>query len=210
MSFSGHKVYGPKGIGALYVRHAPQVRLLAQIHGGGQERGLRGGTLPTHQIAAMGAAFEIAQSDRAAESERISGLRDRLWCGLQSLGSIHQNGDPRRCVAGILNVSFAGVDRESLIAELDDVAISAGSACSSSGFEPSHVLRALGCDEERVRSAIRFSIGRFTAVEEIDHTIAAVRRAVRRLRAMSPLWDSTTSTGTLELEGSASALREQV
>lgn len=189
MSFSAHKIYGPKGIGALYVRHRPKVRLEAQIHGGGHERGLRSGTLATHQIVGIGEALRIAGQEMAAESERIRRLRDRLWNGLCELGEVYPNGDLEHRVAGILNMSFHGVDSEALLLALKDIAISSGSACSSASGEPSYVLRALGRGEESARGAVRFSLGRFTTVEEIDYTIGRVSRAVLRLRELSPLWE---------------------
>lgn len=189
MSFSAHKLYGPKGVGALYVRRRPRVRLQPQIHGGGQERGLRAGTLATHQIAAMGEACSIAAQAMATEAKHIRRLRDRLWCGLGSIEAVYRNGHPRQTVAGILNVSFDGVAGESLLVALSDIAVSSGSACSSASSEPSHVLAAMGLRPALADSAIRFSMGRFTTVAEIDHTIAAVKGAVARLRELSPLWE---------------------
>ena len=190
LSLSAHKLYGPKGIGALYVRQHPnRVRLEPLLYGGGQERGLRAGTLPTHQIAAMGEAFRIAGEEMAAEQARIRALRDRLWQGLAALGEVELNGHPERNVAGILNVSFAGIAAEALLAALPEIAVATGSACTSAGNEPSHVLRAMGRDEFQARGAVRFSLGRFTTVEEIDYVIAAVSAAVNRLRELSPLWE---------------------
>lgn len=190
MSFSAHKVYGPKGIGALYVRHRPGLRLHAQLHGGGQERGLRAGTLATHQIVGMGAAFAIARETLAEESARLLKLRQRLWQGLENMPAVYLNGDPRQRVAGILNISFAYVDGEALLMELvEHIAVSSGSACASANLEPSHVLRAMGRSDELAHSAVRFSIGRFTQEQEIDRAIQLVRDAVSRLRALSPLWD---------------------
>ena len=190
LSLSAHKLYGPKGIGALYVRQRPnRVRLEPLLFGGGQERGLRAGTLPTHQIAAMGEAFRIAGADMADEQARIRELRDRLWQGLAGLGEVELNGHPGRNVAGILNVSFAGIAAEALLTALPEIAVATGSACTSAGNESSHVLRAMGRDEFQARGAVRFSLGRFTTVEEIDYVITAVRAAVRRLREISPLWE---------------------
>ncbi|MBS1220634.1 MAG: IscS subfamily cysteine desulfurase [Proteobacteria bacterium] len=190
LSLSAHKLYGPKGIGALYVRQRPnRVRLEPLLFGGGQERGLRAGTLPTHQIAAMGEAFRIAGEDMADEQARIRELRDRLWQGLAGLGEVELNGHPGRNVAGILNVSFAGIAAEALLTTLPEIAVATGSACTSAGNESSHVLRAMGRDEFQARGAVRFSLGRFTTIEEIDCAIAAVSAAVRRLRDLSPLWE---------------------
>ena len=188
MSFSAHKIYGPKGIGALYVRRRPKVRLEAQIHGGGHERGLRSGTLATHQIVGMGEAFRIARAEMA-DNARIRALRDRLWAGICDLGEIYLNGDRERRVAGILNVSFNFIEGEALIMALKDIAVSSGSACTSANPEPSHVLRALGLSDELAHSAIRFSLGRFTTDDEISRVIHAVRNAVVRLRELSPLWE---------------------
>jgi cysteine desulfurase len=190
LSLSAHKLYGPKGVGALYVRqHPSRVRLEPLLYGGGQERGLRAGTLPTHQIAAMGEAFRIAGEDMAAEQARIRELRDRLWQGLATLGDVELNGHPERNVAGILNVSFTGIAAEALLAALPEIAVATGSACTSASSEPSHVLRAMGRNAFRARGAVRFSPGRFTTVEEIDYAIAAVAAAVNRLREWSPLWE---------------------
>ncbi|KAB2927915.1 MAG: IscS subfamily cysteine desulfurase [Candidatus Contendobacter sp.] len=190
LSLSAHKLYGPKGIGALYIRQRPnRVRLEPLLYGGGQERGLRAGTLPTHQIAAMGEAFRIAGENMVVEQARIRELRDRLWQGLAGLGEVELNGHPERNVAGILNVSFVGIAAEALLAAMPEIAVATGSACTSAGGEPSHVLRAMGRDPFQARGAVRFSLGRFTTVEEIDHAIAAVRAAVNRLRELSPLWE---------------------
>ena len=189
MSFSAHKIYGPKGIGALYVRRKPRVRLEAQMHGGGQERGMRSGTLATHQIVGMGEAFRIAGEEMAAENERILGLRNRLWDGLKDMEEVYLNGDLEQRVAGNLNVSFNFVEGESLIMALKNIAVSSGSACTSASLEPSYVLRALGRNDELAHSSIRFTIGRYTTVEEIDYTIDLVREAVGKLRDLSPLWD---------------------
>lgn len=189
MSLSAHKVYGPKGIGALYVRRKPRVRLEAQIHGGGHERGLRSGTLPVHQIVGMGEAFRIAGAELAAESAHILALRERLWVGLREIPEVYVNGDLTRRVPGNLNVSFAFVEGESLIMALRDIAVSSGSACTSASLEPSYVLRALGRPDELAHSSIRFSVGRYTTEAEIDATIELVRAAVGRLRELSPLWE---------------------
>lgn len=189
MSFSAHKVYGPKGIGALYVRRKPRVRLEAQIHGGGHERGMRSGTLPTHQIAGMGEACRIAREEMKEEGERIQALRNRLWEGLKSIEAAHLNGSLEQRVSGNLNVSFAYVEGESLIMALKDLALSSGSACTSASLEPSYVLRALGLEDELAHSSLRFSIGRFTTQEDVDYTIEKVRSAVAKLRELSPLWD---------------------
>ncbi len=189
MSFSGHKIYGPKGIGALYVRRKPRVRLEAQMHGGGHERGLRSGTLATHQIVGMGEAFRIAKAEMPTEIERIRMLRDRLYAGLQDIEEVYVNGDMERRVAGLLNISFNFIEGESLIMALRDIAVSSGSACTSASLEPSYVLRALGRNDELAHSSIRFTIGRYTTVEEVDYTIELVRSAVTKLRDLSPLWD---------------------
>ena len=189
MSFCAHKTYGPKGIGALYVRRKPRVRLEAQMHGGGHERGMRSGTLATHQIVGMGEAFELARQEMATENERIRMLRDRLYDGLKDIEEVYVNGDLEHRIAGNLNISFNYVEGESLIMALRDLAVSSGSACTSASLEPSYVLRALGRNDELAHSSIRFTIGRFTTVEEIDYTIELVRAAVEKLRALSPLWD---------------------
>jgi len=189
MSFSAHKTYGPKGVGALYVRRKPRVRLEAQMHGGGHERGLRSGTLPTHQIVGMGEAFRIARLDMGADNERIRGLRDRLWAGLGKIDEVYLNGSPDRRVAHNLNVSFNFVEGESLIMAIKDIAVSSGSACTSASLEPSYVLRALGRSDELAHSSIRFTVGRFTTAEEIDFAIALLTEKVAKLRSMSPLWE---------------------
>ena len=189
MSFSGHKTYGPKGIGALYVRRKPRVRLEAQMHGGGHERGMRSGTLATHQIVGMGEAFRIAKEDMATENERIRMLRDRLYQGLSDMEEVYVNGDLEHRIAGNLNISFNFVEGESLIMALRDLAVSSGSACTSASLEPSYVLRALGRNDELAHSSIRFTVGRFTSAEEIDYTVELVRAAVEKLRDLSPLWD---------------------
>ncbi len=189
MSFSAHKIYGPKGVGALYVRRKPRVRLEAQMHGGGHERGLRSGTLPTHQIVGMGEAFYLAQQEMASEQARILALCNRLYDGLKDLEEIYINGDEQRRVAGILNVSFNFVEGESLIMALKDLAVSSGSACTSASLEPSYVLRALGRDDELAHSSLRFSIGRFTTEADIDYAIPLIRGKIGKLRELSPLWD---------------------
>jgi len=189
MSFSAHKIYGPKGIGALYVRRKPRIRLEAQMHGGGHERGMRSGTLPTHQIVGMGEAFHIAKEEMAEENARILALRQRLWNGVRDIEEVYVNGDLEQRVAGNLNISFAYVEGESLIMALKDLAISSGSACTSASLEPSYVLRALGRDDELAHSSLRFSIGRFTTDEDIDYAIEVIRAAIGRLREMSPLWE---------------------
>ena len=189
LSVSAHKVYGPKGIGALYVRRKPRVRLEAQMHGGGHERGMRSGTLPTHQIVGMGEAFRIAKEDMASESQRMMALRQRLWDGVKDIEAVYVNGDLDQRVPGNLNVSFAYVEGESLIMALKDLAVSSGSACTSASLEPSYVLRALGLNDELAHSSIRFSMGRFTTEEEIDYAIKLIRDSIGRLREMSPLWE---------------------
>jgi len=189
MSFSAHKIYGPKGIGALYVRRKPRIRLEAQTHGGGHERGMRSGTLPTHQIVAMGEAFRLAKLEMAEENQRFATLRQRLWDGIKDIEQVFLNGDATHRVAGITNISFNYVEGESLIMALKDIAVSSGSACTSASLEPSYVLRALGLSDELAHSSIRFSIGRFTTEEQIDHTIKIVHEAIAKLREMSPLWD---------------------
>jgi len=189
MSFSAHKTYGPKGVGALYVRRKPRVRLEAQMHGGGHERGLRSGTLPTHQIVGMGEAFRIARTDMGSDNERIRLLRDRLWTGLNRMEEVYLNGHPEQRVAHNLNVSFNFVEGESLIMAIKDIAVSSGSACTSASLEPSYVLRALGRSDELAHSSIRFTVGRFTTAEEIDFAIALLNEKVAKLRSMSPLWE---------------------
>ncbi|MGD9550071.1 MAG: IscS subfamily cysteine desulfurase [Burkholderiaceae bacterium] len=189
MSLSAHKIYGPKGIGALYVRRKPRVRIEALMHGGGHERGLRSGTLATHQIVGMGEAFWLARENMAADNARILALRERLWAGLQSLDAVVLNGDVQQRAAHYLNVSFNYVEGESLLMGIKDVAVSSGSACTSASLEPSYVLRAMGRSDELAHSSVRFSLGRFTSAEEIDFTVARVTEVVQRLRAMSPLWD---------------------
>ncbi|MFZ9346511.1 MAG: IscS subfamily cysteine desulfurase [Burkholderiaceae bacterium] len=189
MSFSAHKTYGPKGIGALFVRRKPRIRIEAQIHGGGHERGMRSGTLPTHQIVGMGEAFRIAKAEMATENERIRALRDRLWTGLSQMEAVYINGDLESRVPHNLNVSFNYVEGESLLMGIKDVAVSSGSACTSASLEPSYVLRALGRSDELAHSSIRFSVGRFTTQEDIDFTVALLKEKVAKLREMSPLWE---------------------
>ena len=189
MSFSAHKIYGPKGIGALYVQRKPRIRLEAQMHGGGHERGLRSGTLPTHQIVGMGEAFRIAREEMASENERILMLRNRLYEGLKDMEEVYVNGDLERRIAGNLNISFNFVEGESLMMALKDMAVSSGSACTSASLEPSYVLRALGRPDELAHSSLRFTLGRFTTEEEVDHVLSQVRGQVERLRELSPLWD---------------------
>ena len=189
MSFSAHKTYGPKGIGALYARRKPRVRLEAQIHGGGHERGMRSGTLATHQIVGMGEAFRIAREDMTEDNIRIKFLRDKFWEGLNDMEEVYLNGDQEHRAAGFLNVSFNYVEGESLIMALKDIAVSSGSACTSASLEPSYVLRAIGLKDELAHSSIRFAIGRFTTKEEVEFTIGLVRNAVAKLRELSPLWD---------------------
>jgi cysteine desulfurase len=189
MSLCAHKIYGPKGIGALYVRRKPRVRIEAQMHGGGHERGMRSGTLATHQIVGMGEAFRLAREEMATENDRIRMLRDRLYEGLNDMEEVYVNGDLDHRIAGNLNISFNFVEGESLIMALRDLAVSSGSACTSASLEPSYVLRALGRNDELAHSSIRFTIGRFTTIEEIDYTVELVRAAVEKLRDLSPLWD---------------------
>ena len=189
MSFSAHKTYGPKGMGALFVRRKPRVRIEAQIHGGGHERGFRSGTLATHQIVGMGEAFRIARLEMHTENERIRMLRDRLHAGLLAMDEVFINGDMERRVPHNLNMSFNYVEGESMIMAIKDLAVSSGSACTSASLEPSYVLRALGRSDELAHSSIRFSIGRFTTEQEIDHAIALITSKVGKLREMSPLWE---------------------
>ena len=189
MSFSAHKTYGPKGIGALFVRRKPRVRIEAQMHGGGHERGMRSGTLATHQIVGMGEAFRLARLEMAKDNERIRMLRDRLWNGISEMEEVHLNGDVERRVPHNLNVSFNFVEGESLIMAIKDVAVSSGSACTSASLEPSYVLRALGRSDELAHSSIRFTVGRFTTEEEIDFAIELLRQKISKLRELSPLWE---------------------
>lgn len=189
MSLSAHKTYGPKGIGALYVRRKPRVRLEAQMHGGGHERGLRSGTLPTHQIVGMGASYELAGQLMAAELPRIRALRDRLWDGLRDLPDVYLNGDPIRRVAHSLNISVAHVEGEALLMSVPELAVSSGSACTSASLEPSHVLRALGRSDLLAHSSLRMTIGRYTSDADVDLAIRVLRTQIQRLRELSPLWE---------------------
>ena len=189
MSFSAHKTYGPKGIGALYVRRKPRVRIEAQMHGGGHERGMRSGTLATHQIVGMGEAFRIAREEMAAENERIRMLRDRLLKGLSDIEEVHVNGDMEHRVPHNLNISFNFVEGESLLMAIKDLAVSSGSACTSASLEPSYVLRALGRSDELAHSSIRFSVGRFTTEQDIDFAIELLHQKIGKLRELSPLWE---------------------
>ncbi len=189
LSISAHKLYGPKGIGALYVRRKPRVRLEAQMHGGGHERGMRSGTLPTHQIVGFGEACRIAAAEMDDERARIEQLKDRLLNQIADLEEVHINGSLEQRVPGILNISFAYVEGESLMMSLKDLAISSGSACTSASLEPSYVLRALGLSDELAHSSLRISLGRFTTEAEVDHAVAEIRLAVTKLRELSPLWD---------------------
>ena len=189
MSFSAHKTYGPKGVGALYVRRKPRVRIEAQIHGGGHERGFRSGTLATHQIVGIGEAFRLARLEMGADNERIRALRDKLLAGVQGLDEVFVNGNLENRVPHNLNVSFNFVEGESLVMAVKDIAVSSGSACTSASLEPSYVLRALGRSDELAHSSIRFTLGRFTTAEEVDYTINHLRAKVAKLREMSPLWE---------------------
>ena len=189
MSFSAHKNYGPKGMGALFVRRKPRIRLEPLIHGGGHERGMRSGTLPTHQIVGMGAAFEFARTEMAVENDRIRMLRDRLWKGLSTIDAVYLNGDLEHRVPHNLNVSFNYVEGESLLMAIKDIAVSSGSACTSASLEPSYVLRALGRSDELAHSSIRFSIGRFTTEADVDFAVSLLKEKVAKLREMSPLWE---------------------
>ncbi|MEK9721322.1 MAG: aminotransferase class V-fold PLP-dependent enzyme, partial [Quisquiliibacterium sp.] len=189
MSFSAHKTYGPKGVGALYIRRKPRVRIEAQIHGGGHERGFRSGTLPAHQIVGMGEAFRIAGEEMVIENDRIRMLRDKLLRGLTRMDEVYVNGDMDKRVPHNLNLSFNFVEGESLIMAVKDIAVSSGSACTSASLEPSYVLRALGRSDELAHSSIRFTIGRFTTEEEVDFAIDLINAKVGKLREMSPLWE---------------------
>ena len=189
MTITAHKMYGPKGIGALYVRRKPRVRIEPQIHGGGHERGMRSGTLPTHQIVGFGEAARIAKTEMAQDNERIRMLRDRLWKGFSSMEEIYVNGDLEARIPGNINVSFNFVEGESLIMGIKEIAVSSGSACTSASLEPSYVLRALGRSDELAHSSIRFTIGRFTTEEEIDYAIKLLQDKIGKLREMSPLWE---------------------
>jgi cysteine desulfurase len=189
MSFSAHKIYGPKGIGALYVRRKPRIRIEAQMHGGGHERGMRSGTLATHQIVGMGEAFKIAKEEMATENDRLLMMRNRLYDGFKDMEEVYVNGDLEQRIAGNLNISFNYVEGESLMMSLKGIAVSSGSACTSASLEPSYVLRALGRNDELAHSSLRFTIGRFTTMEEVDYAIEQTRAAVEKLRDLSPLWD---------------------
>lgn len=189
LSMSGHKLYGPKGIGALYVRRKPRVRLEAVIHGGGHERGMRSGTLPVHQIVGMGEAYRICKEEMATEMPRLRALRDRLYNGLKDIEETYVNGSMEHRIDSNLNISFNYVEGESLMMALRDIAVSSGSACTSASLEPSYVLRALGLNDELAHSSIRFTVGRYTTEEEIDYTVELVKSAVKKLRELSPLWD---------------------
>jgi cysteine desulfurase len=189
MSFSAHKIYGPKGIGALYVRRKPRVRIESQMHGGGQERGMRSGTLAVHQIVGMGEAFAVAKEQMADDIQRITKLKDRLVAGFSDMEEVVINGDLHQRYPGIMNISYNYVEGESLMMAISDIAVSSGSACTSASLEPSYVLRALGLSDELAHSSIRFSIGRFTTEEDIDRAIELVRSKVEKLRDLSPLWD---------------------
>jgi cysteine desulfurase len=189
MSFSAHKTYGPKGIGALCIRRKPRVRLEAQMHGGGHERGFRSGTLATHQIVGMGEAFRIAREEMAEENKRIGALRDRLLKGVSDIDEVYINGDLEHRVPHNLNVSFAYVEGESMLMAIKDLAVSSGSACTSASLEPSYVLRALGRDDELAHSSIRFTLGRFTTEEEVDYAIKLLHEKIGKLRELSPLWE---------------------
>ena len=189
MSFSAHKTYGPKGVGALFVRRKPRIRIEAQIHGGGHERGMRSGTLAVHQIVGMGEAFRIARIEMVEENRRIRALRDRLLTGLKDIEEVYVNGDMDQRVPHNLNISFNYVEGESMLMALKDLAISSGSACTSASLEPSYVLRALGRNDELAHSSIRFTLGRFTTEEEVDFTIKLVKEKIAKLRELSPLWE---------------------
>ncbi|MDM8567114.1 IscS subfamily cysteine desulfurase [Candidatus Halobeggiatoa sp. HSG11] len=189
MSFSAHKIYGPKGIGALYVRRKPRVRLEAQIHGGGHERGMRSGTLATHQIVGMGEAFRIAKEEMTTENQRIGKLRDKLLNALQDIEEMYINGDEKQRIAGNLNISFNFIEGESLMMALKDLAVSSGSACTSASLEPSYVLKAIGRNDELAHSSLRFTLGRFTTEEEVDYAIPLIRSNIEKLRDLSPLWE---------------------
>ncbi len=189
LSISAHKLYGPKGIGVLYVRRKPRIRLESQMHGGGHERGMRSGTLATHQIVGMGEACRIAAAEMDSERTRLTGLKERVLSQLSDLEEVHVNGSLEQRVPGILNISFAFVEGESLMMSLKDLAISSGSACTSANLEPSYVLRALGLSDELAHSSLRISLGRFTTEAEVDHAVSEIREAVAKLRELSPLWD---------------------
>ena len=189
LTITAHKIYGPKGIGALYVRRKPRVRIEAQIHGGGHERGFRSGTLATHQIVGFGEAARLARAEMATENERVRALRDRLWKSIEDMEEVYVNGDLERRIPHNLNVSFNFVEGESLIMAVKDIAVSSGSACTSASLEPSYVLRALGRNDELAHSSIRITLGRFTTEEEVDYAAQLIRRKVEKLRELSPLWE---------------------
>jgi cysteine desulfurase len=189
LTITAHKIYGPKGIGALYVRRKPRVRIEAQIHGGGHERGFRSGTLATHQIAGFGEAARLAKAEMATESERIRALRDRLWNAISDMEEVYVNGDMKRRIPHNLNVSFNFVEGESLIMAVKDIAVSSGSACTSASLEPSYVLRALGRSDELAHSSVRLTLGRFTTEEEVNYAAQLIRKKVEKLRELSPLWE---------------------
>lgn len=189
LSVSAHKIYGPKGIGALYVQRKPRIRLEAQMHGGGHERGMRSGTLPTHQIVGMGEAFRIAKEEMQQDTEHTKALRQRFWDGIQDIEEVYLNGHAEQRIASNLNVSFNFVEGESLMMALKDLAVSSGSACTSASLEPSYVLRALGLSDEMAHSSIRFSFGRFTTAEEVDYATSIIKENISKLREMSPLWE---------------------
>jgi cysteine desulfurase len=189
LTITAHKIYGPKGIGALYIRRKPRVRIEAQIHGGGHERGFRSGTLPTHQIVGFGEAARLARQDMGTESERVRALRDKLWNSIKDMEEVYVNGDLERRIPHNLNVSFNFVEGESLIMAVKDIAVSSGSACTSASLEPSYVLRALGRSDELAHSSVRITLGRFTTEEEVDYAAALIRRKVEKLRELSPLWE---------------------
>ena len=189
LALSAHKAYGPKGIGALYVRRKPRVRLEAQMHGGGHERGFRSGTLPTHQIVGMGEAFRLAREEMENDNEKIKKLRDKLWNGLKDMEEVYLNGDLDQRIPGNLNISFNFIEGESLIMAIKDMAVSSGSACTSASLEPSYVLRALGRDDELAHSSIRLTIGKYTEEEEIDYAVKLIKESVEKLRELSPLWE---------------------
>lgn len=189
MSFSSHKLYGPKGIGGLYVRRKPRIRIEAQMHGGGHERGMRSGTLPVHQIVGMGEAYRIAKEEMNSEMARLQTLKQRLWDGLKDIDEVYLNGSMEQSVSNILNVSFAYVEGESLMMALKDLAVSSGSACTSASLEPSYVLRALGLNDELAHSSIRFSLGRFSTEAEVDYVVKLLHDSIGKLRELSPLWE---------------------
>jgi cysteine desulfurase len=189
LTLTAHKIYGPKGIGALYVRRKPRVRIEAQIHGGGHERGFRSGTLATHQIVGFGEAARLARAEMGAENQRVRALRDKLWSSIKDMEEVYVNGDLERRIPGNLNVSFNFVEGESLIMAVKDIAVSSGSACTSASLEPSYVLRALGVEEELAHTSLRIGFGRFTTEAEVDYAADRIVAAVQKLRAMSPLWE---------------------